>query len=115
MMVSGLPTMGISTVIVGDGINKSPTLAVADMGMAIGVGTIVAIVAQDIVILYSLEAVITDIDLSKDIPGDFQELTDYVGLTLIHYNRSTPGTFGLLEFVRFSIWNQNWKSQLRAP
>jgi len=54
------------------GINKSPTLAVADMGMAIGVGTIVAIVAQDIVILYSLEAIITDIDLSKYIPGDFQ-------------------------------------------
>jgi cation transport ATPase len=42
------------------------------MGMAIGVGTIVAIVAQDIVILYSLEAIITDIDLSKYIPGDFQ-------------------------------------------
>jgi len=72
VMVSGLPTMGISTVIVGDGIKKFPTLAVADMGMAIGVGTIVAIVAQDVVILYSLEAVITDIDLSKDIPGDFQ-------------------------------------------
>jgi hypothetical protein len=59
--------------------------------------------------------VITDIDLSKDIPGDFQELTHYIVLMLIHYNRSTPGTFGLLEFVRFSIWNQNWKSQLRAP
>jgi len=76
------------------GINKSPTLAVADMGMAIGIGTIVAIVAQDIVVLYSLEAVITDIDLSKDIPGDFQELTHYIGLTLIHYNRSLQELLG---------------------